>query len=929
METRCCTEFQDQFDALRSQYAAVTRGLGRVMMLDGPIGSGNVKLLRDFCAHATAEGALVLAAKCSRAEQALPFGVVSQLFHNDALPAGVAEEAYDLLGPHMLDAQDVGPGFARGPVIVQQGHARLVHRLVTLLLNLAQTRPLVIEIDDLQHADGASLGTVSYLQRRLRSTRTMLVLSGWNSPRPVHPLFDVELFRQSYSNHIRLGTLDLDQIADVARTVLGSCPAGFAESCLAVTGGGSLLLDGLLADTLAARSDVTGRDVARTGLTVPVAGHTFSRSVVTCIHSGEPELAEVAAGIAVLGTLSSVRRLVELTNLGVQSVDEALSALADSGLVLGVRFRAPVLRDIVLESTAPRRRMELNLRAARLLTREGAEAGVVAVHLLAAGDLVRDEPWAIEALCDSADQALLNDQVHHAIECLTVARSVCGEPRRRALVAARLIHLVWRINPSAAAQELVSSYQAGEFRHLIDDEVPILIGYLLWHGRFDEAAELLDLVDERAPRFAAQTAAELSIGCPWLLASRPEPSGVLSTSVGGLVDEQPVTRAITALTAALKNSDDDTAARIARQVIQGCRLDHATVTPVVVSLGALIVGDRLEEASRFCTLLWREASAQSASTWQAQLEVMAALIALRRGDLAEVERQVQTAMARMSPQSWGVLIGAPLSLRLLAASTAGRYREAEELLCQAVPQAMFDTIWGLLYLYARGAHRLATGHVYTARDDLLECGEKLVRWKLDLPALIPWRSAAAQAELALGRRDHARQLAEEQLRLVGPGPSRTRGISLRTLAGVSDLVRRPSLLRSSGEMLERCGDKLELAHTHTELSRACRALGDVDKAETFAWRAGELFDLCGVRRAVQETSLPQAVPGDEFTSLSNAERRVASLAAQGHTNREISQQLFITVSTVEQHLTRVYRKLNVHRRAHLPAELVLDAGESA
>lgn len=50
---------------------------------------------------------------------------------------------------------------------------------------------------------------------------------------------------------------------------------------------------------------------------------------------------------------------------------------------------------------------------------------------------------------------------------------------------------------------------------------------------------------------------------------------------------------------------------------------------------------------------------------------------------------------------------------------------------------------------------------------------------------------------------------------------------------------------------------------------------------------------------------------------------MAALAAVGHSNREIGRELFITVSTVEQHLTRVYRKLRISRRADLPAELPL------
>lgn len=59
-----------------------------------------------------------------------------------------------------------------------------------------------------------------------------------------------------------------------------------------------------------------------------------------------------------------------------------------------------------------------------------------------------------------------------------------------------------------------------------------------------------------------------------------------------------------------------------------------------------------------------------------------------------------------------------------------------------------------------------------------------------------------------------------------------------------------------------------------------------------------------------------------FAKLSGAERRVARLAAYGHTNCQIADILNIKVSTVEQHLTRVYRKLGVAGRAELPIEIV-------
>jgi DNA-binding CsgD family transcriptional regulator len=73
---------------------------------------------------------------------------------------------------------------------------------------------------------------------------------------------------------------------------------------------------------------------------------------------------------------------------------------------------------------------------------------------------------------------------------------------------------------------------------------------------------------------------------------------------------------------------------------------------------------------------------------------------------------------------------------------------------------------------------------------------------------------------------------------------------------------------------------------------------------------------------------PAAAAGPaQLRELTEAERRVGALAAAGRTNREIAELLFITVSTVEQHLTKVYRKLKVHRRADLPEPLAHLSGE--
>ena len=58
--------------------------------------------------------------------------------------------------------------------------------------------------------------------------------------------------------------------------------------------------------------------------------------------------------------------------------------------------------------------------------------------------------------------------------------------------------------------------------------------------------------------------------------------------------------------------------------------------------------------------------------------------------------------------------------------------------------------------------------------------------------------------------------------------------------------------------------------------------------------------------------------GDELTP---SERRIAELAAEGLSNPQIAQRLFVTVKTVEMHLSRCYRKLGIGSRSALPQAL--------
>ena len=91
----------------------------------------------------------------------------------------------------------------------------------------------------------------------------------------------------------------------------------------------------------------------------------------------------------------------------------------------------------------------------------------------------------------------------------------------------------------------------------------------------------------------------------------------------------------------------------------------------------------------------------------------------------------------------------------------------------------------------------------------------------------------------------------------------------------------------------------------------------------------ELAHLCGAEPLVERAraelratgARPRRIMRTGVDSLTASERRVAAMAARGMTNREIAQALFVTLRTVELHLTHAYQKLDISSREELPDDL--------
>jgi DNA-binding CsgD family transcriptional regulator len=194
---------------------------------------------------------------------------------------------------------------------------------------------------------------------------------------------------------------------------------------------------------------------------------------------------------------------------------------------------------------------------------------------------------------------------------------------------------------------------------------------------------------------------------------------------------------------------------------------------------------------------------------------------------------------------------------------------------------------------------------------------------------IQWRPYLALA-LAHSSMSEARRLAETELGLArGMGVPRYIGIALRTVAALSPDADAVDVLREATRVLEESPAVLELARAQLELGAALRRLGHPLEAREPLRQALEIASRCGAvpiaERARSEALLAGARPRRSRLSgvhaLTPGELRVARLAAEGRTNREVAQALFITTKTVKDHLGSAYGKLQVSSRTELAGAL--------
>ena len=921
-------------------------GTGSLLVIEGGAGIGKTRLLVEARSVAETARVEVLAARGGELELEFSFGVVRQLFEpllaaaseeeRRELVGGAAGLALPLFGEGSLEADELAGSDAS---------FAMLHGLYWLAANIALRRPTLIAVDDLHWVDAPSLRWMAYLARRLEGLPLLVALAARPPEQSREPDLLTEVLADPLAVVLWPAPLGPASVTALAREAFDEEPEpAFIDACQRATGGNPLfvhaLTDALAYDGVAPTGENASRALA-TG-PVPVARAVSLR--LARLGTGASALAHAAA---VLGDGIELGHVATLAGVAGEASVEAAAGLVRAGILrraAAVEFTHPIVRAAVYGALAADERTRLHRRAGNLLLVVGAPVEHAAAHLVQT--LPTGDHFVSTTLRRAAEHALAQGAPQAARNYLRRAL-VEPPPEHERTDIFRLLGLAeLHVDAFEAAEHLEKAFELTADPLQRGETALLYFNALEYLDRFDRAAAVLvraiDDVDRRDPELR-QLLEALLIECTFW---EPELRQLGLERIAA-VGERTLGTALgaAALQGALAWHEmcagraRERALALARRALESGELVRQGLTAGLTATFTLMAADALAEATRIYDEALAEKRRRGDLVHIVPVLLLRSLAALWRGDLFSAEEDLRapeidlaTGLSTTSFYRIGFLVDALVERDEL--------EEAERILASARSEEQVHAGYRPFYLYARARLLLARGDVEEALAAFRVVGEFMARIGIANPAYVPWRSQAALALRLLGRDGDAAQLAEEELELARRwGARRPIGIALRALG----LVRRDEgeeLLREAVDVLAESPARLEHARALVELGAALRRGNRRADARELLRQGLELAYRAGatalVRQAQEELAAmgarPRKLVRTGVDALTASERRVARMAAEGMSNKEIAQALFVTVKAVEVHLTSAYRKLGITSRRHLqkaladsPHEAALDA----
>jgi DNA-binding CsgD family transcriptional regulator len=918
---------------------------GSVLAIEAAAGLGKTALLAVARDQAAARGLRVASARGGEFERDFAFGLARQLMEPLLATAGRGDRAELFDGAArqaapIVGAAEVAPGYtAFGPIGQAAGPA--MHGLYWLVANLADRGPVLLVVDDAHWGDPPSLHWLQYLARRIDGLPVGLILAA----RPGEPGVASEvlgaILGEPLTRVIRLDPLTPEGSSRFVRHALGpAADDAFCAACHGACDGNPFLLQEL--SGALARDGVApvASSAARVRAVVP---ETVARSMVLRLARLPRSTGALARAVAVLGTGASLHDAAALAGLVAAEAARAaatLAAVAILGPGLPLEFVHPLVRSAVYDDLPAAERALWHARAARVLAEGGSRAERVAAQLMRAEPA--GDPWAVEQLRTAAADAMASADPRSAISYLRRAFVEPVGSDQRLAVMEELVHAGFNAGDVGAGDGLDGdpiAELAADPRALQTAAYPL--GLMLWiTGRAGEADELL----ERA--MAAATAAgdldrvvELELRRITLGQLPPAEALCRLEPYAGRVDPDSfagrLLEGCLAWYGCLSGRSAEESLERFRRAFAGSRLVTELRADALVLIGLLLglgATDDLDLSEALTAQMLAEGRVNGSATAVGNAYHLSANVAYRRGDLAQAEAHAAGATAvyreiGAPPASVPIFIGFLVNVLTERGDLDAAWRE---LTAAGWDQAVPDHWWYTGVLWSRGYLRLASGRTQEGIDDLLEFARRLHRDGLVPTMQRPWASLAAPLLAQLGDRDRARGLAERELQEARAwGTPRVIGGALRGLGTMTGGAEGIRLLREAVTILDASPARLELARALIDLGAALRRANQRSQARDPLRRGLDLAHRCGAglleARATDELRATGARPRRQVLSgvdaLTASERRIADLAAEGLTNREIAQALFVTGKTVETHMGHVFQKLGIRSRGELVSAL--------
>ncbi|HEY3009244.1 MAG TPA: AAA family ATPase [Micromonosporaceae bacterium] len=943
--------------ALRRTIEAALAGRPRVVAICGEAGIGKSRLAREALRSAAASGFRALESTAGRLHRDLSYAPLVEalrpLVNEPALVEGLSDLA------RLFDGVRVPPLVALGDPGLER--TRMFEAVRRLVERATVRTPLVMLIDDVHWADSGSIAMLHYLVRALPRRRFLVLITyrGDEAGEELRELL-IGLGRADALTTIELTGLDAAAVVSLAALVLGGpAPAALADMLVRRSGGVPLFVRAIIARLIETSGlfRSAGRWVLspRAADEVPALVSALLRNKIEGLPSearGVLDLLAVCGGAAEHVLLENIAdHLVE----GVNGLRAGALVLEESrGGSLWYRVAHPVLAEAAYDMMPLLLRRRLHAALARAVERHRPDdVLLLAAHVRGAGDEI-----------DGA----------RALNVLTAATRVdlgrrAGE---EACASARAgLQIGRRLGRSEAVDELAGAYaEACELAGRVEDahtgwldaasnaadpgvRVRRLIraAAISWElGRFAEAEALLDDADGGLAKLPPGPVHVDVVEARVRFIGRSGDFAALDECLARLANLRRAgatsrTRAVTVM------------ARMGRSLHTGRYVEGLEVAQDVVAVAGrdelLLAGEALLRPLTLLHMCWGDlvgarAAAQEGIRLARQTGVPALEI-LHRTLLAFVDMLAGDWSAALRGTSDEIDLAQRLgSARGAALALAGqgmvlvRYGRLDEAADRAGDARRIFGRWSAADRHVFSVVDLVDGQIALGRHEVDRALEIAVGGAADHPSLPPLALALlGEAQAGVGDWAGATDTAS---RLAGLGPGAPYPAALASwVSGLAAGARRdPSgavgaLGRFDAAVADfaRLGMPYEEAVARVDRARVRTAAGhdadavarDVGDALRVLDRLQAMPQADRARRVLRELGRRPAIASRvrEGLGLSGREEEVARLVAQGLTNAEVGERLFISPRTVTTHLQNIYRRLELPSRAALIRYVLAEA----